>query len=1767
MAMLTMRARRFLKNTGRKLNLNRNDIVAFDKTKVECFNFHKRGHFVRECRAPRAHDNMDKESIRRNMLVETTNSSALVSCDGLGGYDWSDQAKKGPNYALMAYFTSSSDSENLNKLIDSQIVDNCKKGLGYNAVPPPHTGLFMSHKPDLSYIGLEEFTSEPIVETLNAKTSEDVPKVVKKDNGTPIIKDWKSDDEDESRACPISHIMKKLMKDVLPLEVTPKEGKSLAKLTDENHVLLRVPRKNNMYSVDLKNIIPKGGLTCLFAKATSDESRLWHRRLGHLNFKTMNKLVKANLVRGLPSKNFEIEQTCVACQKGKQHKASCKTKTKNSITLPLHMLHMDLFGPTFVKSLMKKIYCLVVTDDYSRFTWVFFLSTKDETSGILKSFITRVENLVDHKVKVIRCDNRTGFKNRDMNQFCEMTGIMRQYSVARTPHKLLQVHTLMVMQTADLPFLQEPKSSQDVGCKPSNDAGKKVIEVPRQENKCKDQEEKGSVNNTNRVNDVSSTVNAASNKVNVVGRKSSIPNMPELEDISIFEDSNEDVFGVEADLHNLESTFQVYPILITRIHKDHPLKQVIGDLHSAPQTRRMLKNLEVVFLMERIKEEVYVYQPLGFEDLNFPDRVYKVEKALYCLHQAPRAWYETLSTYLLDNRFQRGKNDKTLFIRRHKGDIILVQVYVDDIIFGLTKKELYTSFEKLMHEKFQMSSMGELTFLLRLQVKQKTDGIFISQDKYVAEILKSDYARATLDRKSTTGGCQFLGCRLISWQFKKQTMVANSITKAEYVAASSCHGQFWTIVKSKTVNGEVQIHALVDGMKCLSPNQTAWNEFSSTIASAIICLGFSGKETPLFPSMVGPKQVQIGKGSAQPTNTQHTPTLDMPPPKPKKTQKPRQPKRKTTKVPQPSESTDIITYEAVYKEGVIVWQHLMSQVPKELVQVMVLGAKTPWGYLCSLSIMSSDLLLKVLDLEDELKRTKTSQQTKIDGLERRVKKLEKKHRSRTHKLNRLYKVSLIPKVIRSSDDEALDKEDTSKQGRIDEIDINEDNALVSIHDDELQDEGIKDLEEEEVVEVVTTAKMLIDTVVDVVQVTTAIADIPVSAAKTIVTTTLTITAESTKINVKVTQEKRRKFFAAKRDKEKRNKPPTKAQQRSIMSANLKNMNGWKIKNLKTKSFTEIQELFDNEMKRINTFAEFRTQVVKGSTKKDKAETAQESGSKREGDELKQERSKKQKVEDDKQSEELKKCLEIIPDDGDDVTIDATHLSSISPTIVDYKIYKQGKKNYFQIFKADGNSQMYLNFSKLLKNFDREDMEVLWRLVKDIFVKTKPVDNMDSFLLHTLKTMFKHHVKDNVWKNQQGLTKVMAASVIAILLLFLPLSLLSLRVLNLVDYSSSDSDPSEDSLPPAPELRLVSPFLCFDDSKVDKKSKPTEQRPERHESLAVHDVMVSRWRDRVTFHSSGFDASGQTHSGPSTRVASCRLVYPPVMTLQYSKTISQKIQILTTSVLLSTPILRSIAPTHDDLLPPHKRFKDSYTPEDSKEEHIKIGTADAETVVDLGIGDGVDTEDGIGMGVEIAASDSREDGEEFEVPLDRITEFDKAQRQLEAGQLMASEERDMTITRFKMTPKAIEELIAQRVVEALAKYEATRAANALKAESQIQNGNDGNNGRVYVGPHPLCNKLKLHNVRPCTLKCGCCGKIGHLSSGERAGLTDRIRRLGLENLKVRALLCIERDRVDGLHHHMALSQEEFRQIRRDRDDAQRRLRRLKLFVERHLAFCP
>nr|GFB28695.1 uncharacterized mitochondrial protein AtMg00810-like [Tanacetum cinerariifolium] len=227
-------------------------------------------------------------------------------------------------------------------------------------------------------------------------------------------------------------------------------------------------------------------------------------------------------------------------------------------------------------------------------------------------------------------------------------------------------------------------------------------------------------------------VNAAGNTVPVVGKiftdSTNTFSVAELEDIT-YSDDEEDV-GVEADFNNLETTITVSPIPTTRVHKDHPMMQIIGGLSSATQTRSMIRVAKDQGGLSQINNDDFYTYP------DYLDKVYKVVKALYGLHQAPGAWYETLANYLLENGFQRGKIDQTLFIKRQPYDILLVQIYVDDIIFGSTNKDLCKAFEKLMKDKFQMSSMRELTFFLGLQVKQKKDGIFIIQDKYVVEILR-----------------------------------------------------------------------------------------------------------------------------------------------------------------------------------------------------------------------------------------------------------------------------------------------------------------------------------------------------------------------------------------------------------------------------------------------------------------------------------------------------------------------------------------------------------------------------------------------------------------------------------------------------------------------------------------------------------------------------------------------------------------------------------------------------------------------------------------------------------------------------------------------------------------------------------------------------------------------------------------------------------------------------------------------------------------------
>ncbi|GJR08682.1 hypothetical protein Tco_0791334 [Tanacetum coccineum] len=349
------------------------------------------------------------------------------------------------------------------------------------------------------------------------------------------------------------------------------------------------------------------------------------------------------------------------------------------------------------------------------------------------------------------------------------------------------------------------------------------------------------------------------------------PNMPDLEDASdafsndgIFNGAYDDEnVGAVADFNNMDDTINVSPIPTLRIHKDHPKDQILGDPKSAVQTRGKIQKdssaqqalvsyiskqnrtnhkdhqncLLACFLSQ--EEPKNISQALQDESWveAMQEELLQFKLHMYVNHQDLK-----IQTFLIEyTRFQRGKIDKTLFIKSHKGDILLVQVYVDDIIFGLTKKELCNTFEKFTEVKTVSTPMETQKPLLKDEDGEEVDvhmyrsmidslmyltssrpdimylkgqpklGLWYPKDSPfdLVAYTDSDYARASLDRKSTTGGCQFLGCRLISWQCKKQTMVANSTTKVEYVAASSCCGQ------AKIIDGEEQLHALVDGKKII----------------------------------------------------------------------------------------------------------------------------------------------------------------------------------------------------------------------------------------------------------------------------------------------------------------------------------------------------------------------------------------------------------------------------------------------------------------------------------------------------------------------------------------------------------------------------------------------------------------------------------------------------------------------------------------------------------------------------------------------------------------------------------------------------------------------------------------------------------------------------------------------------------------------------------------------------------------------------------------
>nr|GEY33092.1 putative ribonuclease H-like domain-containing protein [Tanacetum cinerariifolium] len=875
------------------------------------------------------------------------------------------------------------------------------------------------------------------------------------------------------------------------------------------------------------------------------------------------------------------------------------------------------------------------------------------------------------------------------------------------------------------------------------------------------------------------------------------------------------------------------------------------------------------FLYGTIKEEVYFSQPLGFVNLQFLDKVYKVEKALYGLHQAPRAW------------------------------------------------SLSTEFEQLMHNRFQMSSMGELTFFLGLQVEQRKYGIFLSQDKYVCDILKkfgfssvksastpmethkplskdsdgtdvdvhlyrsmigslmyltssrpdimfavlwypkdspleliaysdSDYAGASLDRKSTTRGCQFLGSRLISWQCKKQTIVANSTTKAEYIAASSCRGQvLWLqnklldygynfmqtkihvdnesaicVVKnpvyhSKTKHIEIRHNfirdsyekRLIEMVKIHTDSNVAdlltkafdvtstkvnaarfsyccWTELillvffildfinttnghQFTMSNRQERIGYSRandnwrtqKDTELPQTSVpmklgadeavnpdegdrveraittdGSLEAAHDSDNITKTQTMATPNVDIP----QGIDRGGRPKRQ--------EIIGGTSAQTRLEENI----ELTDTVPTPYDSPLT-GGYTPGsdeGRITLAELMETCIILsiRVTQLEIELSATKAIYNKAFITLTNRVKKLESQ-----------LKQKRIKEVIHSSDEKgsSVHIEDSPKKGRIiKEMNKDENINLVS--------------EQEEVQKIAEHSRgdddeTLAETLSNVKRSSTK------DKGKGIMQETKLPNKLKKKemIQLSLDEELAQKLYAeelakeeARQEQERYNLEKALELQRQLDQRkesvpkeidwnDPQNQGGYKQSYFKGMKYKDIKTLFEKIWDQVYTFAPKDSEIERDAMKRARFDLQQGSSKKQRLDQQTEETKEEAKAQgdSDQEVEELKLYIRIILEE--DLAIEAIPLAIKPLVIIEYNIVKEGKISTYHIIRADGSIKRYTSMINLLKNIDREDLETLWKLVKDKYGNTRPEEGYEKVLWGDLKVMFEPDIKSEVWRQLQG----------------------------------------------------------------------------------------------------------------------------------------------------------------------------------------------------------------------------------------------------------------------------------------------------------------------------------------------------------------------------------------------------------------------------------
>nr|GEX36953.1 retrovirus-related Pol polyprotein from transposon TNT 1-94 [Tanacetum cinerariifolium]GEX40006.1 retrovirus-related Pol polyprotein from transposon TNT 1-94 [Tanacetum cinerariifolium] len=1252
-SMISMRIKKFHKRTRRKLQFDTRDTVGFKKTKVECFNCHKKGHFARDYRAKWNQDNRRRDGryngnkARDNSRrpASQDDSKALVTIDGRA-VDWSGHVEEDTqNFAMMAYSSSNSGSDNesvfMNKdcdLANTHVNDRYAKGM--HAVPPPMTGNYMPSGLDveidyfkficvLKQTSANESYSKSVdnassdsdfsVETTTSMPApvEDAPKVVSEPKvwtDASIIEEYESDSDDL-----VSNVQENIEKPSFAFTEPVKQAKS-PRENDDPHKALKD-----------KGIVDSG----CSRHMTGNKAHLAYYQefkggsvaFGGSNGRITGKgTIKAenqgNKFVGLQKANHSVGTQTNADQGANSKKIDLYDE---HFVLPVCAPVSDV-GPSRALNDDEPLYpddpsMPHLEDIYASPTTEIFTNSSYDDKGVFTDF-NNLETTVNKQQK----NNHKDF------QHCLFACFLSQVEPKKISQALEDKSWVDAMQEELLQFQIQK------GIVVRNKA-RLVAQGHRQEEKI-DYDE----------------VFAHVARIKVIR-----------------------IFLAFASY----MSFIVYQM----------------DVKSA-------------FLYGTIDEEVYVTQPPGFVDPKFPNKVYKVVKAIYGLHQAPRAWYATLSTFLERSRYRRGDIDKTLFIKQDKKDNMLVQVYVDDIIFGSTKKSWCDEFEELMKNRFQMSYTSELAFYFGLQVKQKKDGIFISQDKYVAEILKKfnflsvktastpietqkplvkDKEATDVDvylYRSMIGSLMYLTAFRLNIMFavcacsRFQTIVATSTTEVEYVAAAHCSAlvkgrllEVTTAKQSKELASPKQT-ALVDNqLGDMSHHQDIYENPSLTkkVFANMKRVGtcFSRVITPLFESML----VQAVEDVGEAQDDVYIPT-EPSTSKPLKKHKSKKQQPKVPKAPSPVPS-------------------LEHQLPSPSTDPVPTDQDSLT--LQELIDLCKTLSNKVLALESQVIDLKSSFTHRIAKLGDRVDQLEKENKAlneksfKTTQVDTAAPVENMEKSFKQGRMTAdMDEDVEEAQAKVYNLDLQHAKKVLSMQDTDEEEPA----EMEEVFEVVKAAKLMTDVVTTAQPTTTAIQVPKPSASRRkmgVIIQDPEETAASVIVHLRV--QSRTKDNTVMRYQALKRKHVTEAQVRKNMMVYLKNMAGFKMDLFKGMTYSEIRPIFEKHYNSIQAFLEKGEEEV----------TVQEKGNKRQVESLEQDIAKKLRI--DEEAEEFKTHIQIVANDDDDVYIEATPLASMVP-VIDYRIHHENNKPYYKIIRADGTHKLFLSFITLLKNFDREDLKAL-----------------------------------------------------------------------------------------------------------------------------------------------------------------------------------------------------------------------------------------------------------------------------------------------------------------------------------------------------------------------------------------------------------------------------------------------------------------------------